>query len=275
MVLKSPAKLNLGLSIVGRDAKQYHLIESLFWPIDLCDSIEIEESDRFDLEMSGESNLGKFPGSSENLVSRACEKAGLGTWKIRVEKRIPLGAGLGGGSSNAGTVLRVLAPKSPPATWATLGADVPFFLNPRPSWVTGTGEKIAPLKCEGLEGLSFLLVLPDFHIPTERIFAAYRQLPSAFSASQRPFENGLLTGDNLKLYLSQARNDLEPAIVSEYPAIANILQTLRELPSLYAGVSGTGSTCFAVFEKKIDKEFLDTCRWESCRSVLVNSYSDE
>ncbi|MCB0417065.1 MAG: 4-(cytidine 5'-diphospho)-2-C-methyl-D-erythritol kinase [Bdellovibrionaceae bacterium] len=275
MVLKSPAKLNLGLSIVGRNTRGYHLIESLFWPIDLCDRVEIRAASSFKVEMSAPPSFGLLPSSTDNLVSRACKLANLDSWDIRIEKEIPLGAGLGGGSSNAGTVLRALAPGFPATKAAALGADIPFFLSPRPSWVTGIGEEIQPLRVEGLSSLKFLLVLPEWPIPTAGVFAAYRQLQTGFSSSCRPFGSGVLDRESLLAYLSQARNDLEPAIVSEYPKIANILSSLRELPCVYAGVSGTGSTCFAVFEEKIDKEILNTYRWESCRSVLVNSYSDE
>ncbi|MCB0405218.1 MAG: hypothetical protein KDD51_10570 [Bdellovibrionales bacterium] len=275
MVLKSPAKLNLGLSVVGRDARGYHLIESLFWPINVCDVLEIHPAPSFGIEMSAPPGFGSLPNSTENLVSRACKLAGLENWKIRIEKKIPLGAGLGGGSSNAGTVLRALAPGFAAAKAAELGADIPFFLNPRPSWVTGIGDRVTPLRPDGVVALTFLLVMPRLSIPTARIFGAYRRFPTQFSKSWDPFPDGVVENSSLRSYLSRAGNDLEPAIVSEFPDIANILHSLRKLPCLYAGVSGTGSTCFAVFDEKIDKEILESFRWESCRSVLVKSYSDE
>lgn len=154
--LRSPAKINVGLKIVGRRADGYHLIESLFWPLDFADEILFSESAAPAVDMKWTQDVScdhtptpSLPESKDNLAMEAWQRANPSTSKrISIQKRIPMGAGLGGGSSNAGTVLRYLVGNSLLSCEAAqriapqLGADVPFFLNPKPALVTGIGEQI-------------------------------------------------------------------------------------------------------------------------------------
>jgi len=287
--LLSPAKLNLGLRIVGRTMDGYHQIESLFWPITLCDKLEIVRADDTTVEaVQADPNAASFcpiP-SDQNLVTKALNRfAGKENWRVRIEKRIPQGAGLGGGSSNAGTTLRFLQNsgrcRMDPETAASIGADVPFFLNPRPSWVTGIGELCQPIDFEPqvLNSLLFLLALPPISISTRDVFAGYRLSSFPFSTSRLPFPRSRPNLGNLCSYLQTAWNDLEPVVRNLYPTIGRTIDSLRQFPCLYAGLSGSGSTCFAVFLREelhgeIVKDFSLVLRNLGCQSVWVESFID-
>lgn len=173
-MLKSPAKVNLGLQIVGRRSDGYHLLESLFWPLNFCDDIELEPAPSNSVELLWTSDAPvPFPSLLQN-EGNLVGKLMLGNfgwkpknpWRIVIRKRIPLGGGLGGLSANVGTVLRFfvengeLSLETAAQLCQRIGADVLFFLNPAPSWITGTGEKISRLKVssELLHELFFLLL---------------------------------------------------------------------------------------------------------------------
>lgn len=290
MCVISPAKLNLGLRIVGRRDDGYHLLESLFWPLDFCDELEILPGStlrvRTDWSETAPRREGSLPVEKENLVY----KTGRALWgdsgslEIQITKRIPLGAGLGGGSSNAAALLRYalsqgqISGDKAQALALTLGADVPFFLTPQPSWVEGVGEKKSPLSiAPELASLSFLLVFPPFAVPTPSAFKAYREKGAAFESAQGSLFSGGVNAQNLTAYFSVARNSLEPTVKERYPLIADILSRLSGVGS-YSGLSGTGSTCYAVFssweQAKEKAQELDAFfRNISCSSVLARTYS--
>ena len=180
MQVLAPAKINLGLRIVGRREDGYHLLESLFVPIDLADRVAIEPRETGDLEFHLESDAPGVPVDGSNLAARAARaflgaagiEAGL---RLVLEKQIPVGAGLGGGSSDAAAVLRGLARIYPDAISPLelrdlalrLGADVPYFLDPKPALVTGIGEEIEPLP--GIPAFSLLLVYPGVPLATSDV----------------------------------------------------------------------------------------------------------
>ena len=153
--LFSPAKLNLGLRIVGRREDGYHLLESVFWPLAFGDTLTLSEG-ALGIALSagwgpGAPKPSDLPKNSDNLVVRAARAAGTKNMQMRLEKQIPLGAGLGGGSSNAGTFLKYIVDKNGMALNAAeqaavaLGADVAYFLSPEVCWVQGIGEKRAEI----------------------------------------------------------------------------------------------------------------------------------
>src|ERR1700676_4688209 len=153
----APAKLNLFLRVVGRRADGYHELDSIFVPITLGDRIAIEARPSHRRHVTLHGSFGKLPADERNLAVRAArdfmaEFAVTAEVLIDLHKAIPAGAGLGGGSSDAATVLlmmaalfRIDAPERLARVAMKIGADVPFFLNPVPARVTGIGEKIAPL----------------------------------------------------------------------------------------------------------------------------------
>ncbi len=210
-VYSAPAKLNFGLRVLGRREDGYHVLESVFVPIELGDEVEIDfdglspagvgasspAPDELQVDFEAVCDDG-LPGSKElgspgdNLAVRAARAylalAGLsGRVGIRLRKSIPVGAGLGGGSSDAGAVLRALSRAFPGRVsdekqldLATgLGADVPFFLRPAPSLIGGIGEEITPL--DGLPEVWLLLVNPGVSLVTAEVFAAYDRVAPALT----------------------------------------------------------------------------------------------
>lgn len=271
--LNAPAKVNLGLRIVGRRPDGFHLLESLFWPIDWEDTIELRPAPEFRLSVKWETEArGAEPSQDDNLVTKAFRRlfhGSLPQWEIQLTKRIPPMAGLGGGSSDAAAVVRYFGPElgmtrlRMTEVAAELGADVPYFLDPVPAWVEGIGERQMTLLSP--PNFAFLLVIPSFGMRTAEVFRRYREIGKPFSESRK------FDGD-LRAYLANARNDLEEAAVSLEPRLGRILESLKNCGALYAGLSGSGSTCVAVFESPAGRENrtqgLDALlREASCRGV--------
>ncbi len=268
IALDAPAKVNLGLRIRGRRADGYHLLESLFVPLDLADRLSIavrrvaggmSAPARISLTISGERSAG-VPADASNLAARAAaaflEAAGQDDLavEIRLEKRIPSPAGLGGGSSDAGAVLRALAALVPEvlaveklaALALGLGADVPFFLDPRPAMVRGVGEKIEAVK--GLPSFVLLLAHPGVGLSTAAVYAAFDALapaltPSGAGPTVMPPEGPLEPEALARLLV----NDLEPAALRLCPPIARLRLQLSDAGAVAVGMSGSGPTLFGVF----------------------------
>ena len=266
LVVSAPAKVNLGLRIHGRRADGYHLLESLFVPLDLADRLRVEletlrpdAAGRVTLAVSGERAAG-VPADDSNLAAQAAEAflGAAGRPDLRVvlelEKWIPAQAGLGGGSSDAGAVLRALAALLPgavaPAALAALalrlGADVPFFLDPRPALVRGIGEQIEPVP--GLQPLVLLLVHPGIGLATAAVYAAFDALAGALTPqgpgpTVRPPE-GPLEPEALARLLE---NDLEPAALRLCPPLLRLRKQIAGAGAVAVGMSGSGPTLFGVF----------------------------
>lgn len=278
--LEAPAKINLGLRLVGRRADGYHLLESLFAPIAIYDSLSLElapgpQSIDLTVEVADEAGLPAklcdVTAGPDNLVSRAarayCEAAGLEAGiRIHLVKRIPTGAGLGGGSSDAAAILRGLqalspAPLGPEALHAlalALGADVPFFLAPAPALVTGIGEHI-----ERIAGLPPLhLVVANFgnSLATAEVYRATDALSSALTgpsngSTMRAISR--LAGERADLEPALGElliNDLEPAARRLCPPVARLSNRLREAGSIGVSMSGSGATVFGVFDSRAHAE---------------------
>jgi 4-diphosphocytidyl-2-C-methyl-D-erythritol kinase len=268
----APAKINLGLRIVGSRPDGYHELDSLFVPLDLGDEVVVEVTPGSDLDVKLEVDGAAegVPSGCENLVHRAAsrfaEQAGL-RCRIRLSlfKRIPTGAGLGGGSSDAGAVLRALRELFPGRLKGSLselalelGADVPFFLDPRPARVRGIGERIEAL--ERIPGLPVLLVNPGIPLATADVFRTYDAVWPALTepaaSRTRPPPSGAVSPDwdftaagGLDL-----QNDLEPIAVRLCPPVARLLARLRAAGARMAGMSGSGPTVFGLFDSIADAE---------------------
>jgi 4-diphosphocytidyl-2-C-methyl-D-erythritol kinase len=263
----APAKINLGLRILERRPDGYHELESLFAPLDLRDEVEVEVSESADLDVTIEVDGARdgIPTDSTNLASRAAtrfaEAAGLSARiRLRVLKRIPSGAGLGGGSSDAGAVLRALDELFPRALDRAvlseialgLGADVPFFLDPRPAIVRGIGERIEPLK--GAPAIAVLLANPGIPLATADVYAAYDAIHPALTGP--PSERTILPLSGAMVpewdFLGTAglglENDLESIAVRLCPPVARLRERVRASGARAAGMSGSGPTVFGLFD---------------------------
>jgi 4-diphosphocytidyl-2-C-methyl-D-erythritol kinase len=266
MRVLAPAKLNLGLRIVGRRADGLHELESVFVPLDLADELEVgvdpAGSASVELEVAGAG--GEVPADARNLAARAAraflEAAGVrARVRIALRKRVPAAAGLGGGSSDAAAVLRALSARFPgtvgPAELAALalalGADVPFFLDARPALVSGVGERRAELPGR-LPALAVLLGNPGTPLATASVFAAYAAAGRPHSPPGRLLDawRAALAGgpEGLPERLDGLlANDLEPAAEALCPGLAPVRAALRAAGALAVGLSGSGATLYGIF----------------------------
>ncbi len=272
----APAKVNLGLRITGQRPDGNHELESVFLPLDLGDEVELEVAPARLSSVALTLDPGPVegvPGDASNLAYRAAEaflevagRAGCtGSVRIRLHKRIPAAAGLGGGSSDAGVVLRSLARLFPGALSAKalaelaleLGADVPFFLDPRPARVSGIGERIEPLT--GWPAFSLVLANPGLPLATAEVFRVFDSLHLDRSLERAPLDPRVLilgpgptrTGVDATPALAWSHlleNDLESAAIRLCPPVARLREQLRGAGARAVGMSGSGPTLFGVFE---------------------------
>jgi 4-diphosphocytidyl-2-C-methyl-D-erythritol kinase len=275
----APAKVNLGLRITGQRPDGNHELESVFLPLDLGDEAELEVAPARVSSVVLTLDPGPVegvPGDASNLAYRAAEaflevagRAGCtGSVRIRLHKRIPAAAGLGGGSSDAGVVLRSLARLFPAALSAKalgelaldLGADVPFFLDPRPARVSGIGERIEPLT--GWPAFSLVLANPGLPLATAEVFRVFDSLHLDRSLERAPLDPRLLslgpgptrTGVDATPALAWSHlleNDLESAAIRLCPPVARLREQLRGAGARAVGMSGSGPTLFGVFEDPV------------------------
>ncbi len=255
------AKVNLWLKVVGRRADGYHLLDSLIAFADLADSLDAAPADQLSLAVDGPA-APALAGEADNLVLEAArllaDRTGAAPRAaLRLIKRIPVAAGLGGGSADAAAALQALAD-----LWrvalpveelfdlaARLGADVPMCLAGHAALVSGIGEKLAP--APALPPCGLLLVNPAQALPTADVFAARRGNFSTALPLARPWSD--LAG--LVEALAARGNDLTAAATVLCPAIADVLALLRGSPAVrYAAMTGSGATCFALYDTRVAAE---------------------
>jgi 4-diphosphocytidyl-2-C-methyl-D-erythritol kinase len=235
------AKINLALHVRGRRADGYHLIETIFAFAEDGDGLTAAPADRTTLTIDGPFAAGLSAGE-DNLVIRAAQAAGQGDWTLTLDKRLPVAAGIGGGSADAAAVLRLLGCTDMDIA-ATLGADVPACLASVTARAEGLGWPVHPLPAHGLSGMPLLLVNPRVPLATGPVFAAW----------DRVDRGPLGTGDPLAAALA-GRNDLEAPARSLCPVIGDVLTLLAGQPGvMLARMSGSGATCFALFDRQQDR----------------------
>jgi len=278
---KSPCKVNLLLNILGRRPDGFHELETVLHPVNVCDKLTFERGGT-GIELScSDANL---PTGADNLVHRAAT-AFLQTAKInegvtiRLEKKIPLAAGLGGGSGNAATTLlglnelfgQPLAVAKLNELAAGLGSDIPFFLQDKPALATGRGEKIQPLDFfPALRGKALLLVHPGFGITTPWAYQNLGRFPEALNGKPGRAAKLIarLQANNWPGVVDGLYNSLEAPALDKYPVLALFQKFLRAHGALAALMSGSGSTTFAIMEnvgtaetvaEKFKSKFGQTC----------------
>ncbi|WP_027142308.1 4-(cytidine 5'-diphospho)-2-C-methyl-D-erythritol kinase [Mesorhizobium sp. WSM3626] len=252
----APAKINLALHVTGRRPDGYHLIESLAVFTRFGDRIEIAPAEGDDFTVSGR-YAPDVPPDGNNLVLKARDAlrqaAGLRSTPpviIRLEKNLPVASGVGGGSSDAAAVLRGLAD-----SWGldidsaelariglSLGADVPMCLAEKPLVARGIGEELSMVP--DFSALGLVLVNPGTPVSTAEIFAALSRRDN----EPLPPLPRFIEFHSLRNWLEITRNDLEPAALAMRPAIGRALSWLDKAGSGFSRMSGSGATCFGLFE---------------------------
>lgn len=256
----APAKVNLSLRILGKRSDGFHDLESLMVPLTLVDTLEIERSDAVGVSLRCSDP--EIPCDERNLVVQAArvffEATGRSHGGVRVElkKRIPSGAGLGGGSSDAGAMLRAMnalfetgfSVEELADLGARVGSDVPFFLHEKAAWIRGRGERVEPLECTGtVPKLRLLLIKPPFGVPTPW---AYRNWRDSQEIPGIPYGVQYLNWGELV-------NDLERPVFQKYLLLADLKQWLLKQPEVEGALmSGSGATVFAVLREGLAAEAL-------------------
>ncbi|PID91142.1 MAG: 4-(cytidine 5'-diphospho)-2-C-methyl-D-erythritol kinase [Bacteroidetes bacterium] len=257
MILFSPAKINIGLRILRRRPDGFHDLQSLMYAVGLCDILEIR------VEAEGESAL-RFSqtgipipsGEGPNLVERAwklfSDRHPLPPLSIHLHKQIPIGAGLGGGSSNASTCLlglNRLANEAMPkeqllAMAAELGSDCPFFVQGGAMMMEGRGEKLREIPFS-ISEFQLVLLFPDIHISTAE---AYAGVKAAMPESH--LEEVLRAAP--KEWKGRVVNDFEASLFPAHPILREIKDGLYNCGAVYAAMSGSGSAIYGLFDQSPD-----------------------
>lgn len=257
MILFPNAKINLGLHIVSKRADNFHDLETVFYPIPLQDAIEVIEAppnaaQQVEFSTSG-LNVDIVPG--ENICVKAYQLLKsdfpqLPPVLMHLHKVIPLGAGLGGGSSDGAFALKLLNSKfelninqERLLKYALqLGSDCPFFIINKPSYASGRGELLEEVNLD-LSSLKIVIVNPGIHVNTGWAFSQVS--PKAPYSSLKDIPRKPVAEWKEWLY-----NDFEESVFNQYPEIAKIKRDLYEAGALYASMSGSGSTFYGLFEKE-------------------------
>jgi 4-diphosphocytidyl-2-C-methyl-D-erythritol kinase len=225
------AKLNLALHVRAREADGYHRIETIFAFCEDGDVVTAEPAETLSLKVAGPF-AGALSDEDDNLVLRAARAAGA-TAALRLDKRVPVAAGLGGGSADAAAVLRMFGGTIDDA--AALGADVPACLLSRTARGEGRGDEVEPLDVPGLSGTAVLLVNPNVPLPTGPVFRGWDCV-----------DRGPL-GD-----WESGRNDLEAPARALVPEIGAVLVALED--ARIARMSGSGATCFGLYANEAARD---------------------
>ena len=261
MICRANCKINLGLDILRRREDGFHDLETVMIPVsELYDVVEVErvEGDSV-FEQTG---LVVDCDVEQNLCMRALRLMqrlyGLGEVKILLDKRVPFGAGLGGGSSDATAVILALnelynlglSEERLVEIAAMIGSDTAFFVRNTPQLCTGRGEKMTPIELP-LQGKYLVVAKPEEGVSTKEAYAGVKPaVPQVrlAEALQRPIEE----------WQGIVKNDFEPHIFKSHPAIAELKKGLLDAGALYASMSGSGSAVFAIFAEKPKLEQINT-----------------
>jgi 4-diphosphocytidyl-2-C-methyl-D-erythritol kinase len=265
MVLFPNAKINLGLFVTKKRVDGFHELETCFFPIPWSDILEITPALAFKFSSSGLPISGEI---HDNLCYKAflalSENLKIPNVHIHLHKIIPMGAGMGGGSSNAAfTLMGVRDLFELPLTnqelfpyAQKLGSDCAFFLNNEAQFGIGKGDELTPIPTS-LRGLYAIILYPNFGISTQKAYAGIEpNLASGFLPD--------LLKSPMPTWKHTIKNDFEKALFVEYPLLAEIKQDMYDLGAVYAAMSGSGSTIFGLFNKEVSPKdsWSNFLKWE-------------
>ena len=268
------AKINIGLNITGKRPDGFHELETLFYPIPIKEALEFIEADDAGTDIIFSSSGNSISGNEEdNLCMKAYrllkkDFPSLPSVKMHLHKNIPMGAGLGGGSSDAAAVLTLLNKKFNLDISAeelqqyalSLGSDCPFFILNTACIATGRGEilKVFPFD---LSAFKILVVYPGIHVSTAKAFSELDQ--SGFSSSGH-LEAALR--QDISQWKHTIKNDFEKTVFIQYPPIKEIRDEMYENKALYSSMSGSGSSVYGIFLKDAVPDIKFPSHW-FCQTV--------
>ena len=258
MITFPNAKINLGLNIVEKRPDGYHNLETIFYPINLQDALEVTRRENNDKEYTLHISGSPLEGEPEdNLVVKAYkllkkDYPGLLPVDIHMYKHIPAGAGLGGGSSDAACMIKLLNDKfslglstERMEEYAVkLGADCAFFIRNKPVFATGIGNLFEPVELS-LKGYHIILIKPDIFVSTRDAFAEIKPVRPAVSLKE-------IVKQPMETWKNSMKNDFEDSVFKQFPEIAAIKDELYDLGAVYAAMSGSGSSVYGIFKAPIE-----------------------
>ena len=258
MITFPNAKINLGLNIVEKRPDGYHNLETIFYPINLQDALEVTRRENNDKEYTLHISGALLEGEPEdNLVVKAYkllkkDYPGLLPVDIHMYKHIPAGAGLGGGSSDAACMIKLLNDKfslglstERMEEYAVkLGADCSFFIRNKPVFATGIGNLFEPVELS-LKGYHIILIKPDIFVSTRDAFAEIKPVRPAVSLKE-------IVKQPMETWKHSMKNDFEDSVFKKFPEIAAIKDELYDLGAVYAAMSGSGSSVYGIFKAPIE-----------------------
>jgi 4-diphosphocytidyl-2-C-methyl-D-erythritol kinase len=263
MIFFPNAKVNVGLHVIGKRQDGFHDIETIFLPIALCDMLEFIPdnalNEQFKLTTTG---IPVKSDDKDNICVKAYlllqKKHNLPPIRIHLHKRIPIGAGLGGGSSDAAFMLKKInaffnlkmSDDQLRQHASELGSDCSFFIDNKPAIATGKGNVLSNVAMD-LKGLYVLLIYPDIHVSTKE---AYKGL----TIENRDISLAELTDKPVRQWKTIATNDFEKSIFTKYPQIKEIKDQMYINGALYASMSGSGSSVFGLY-----KHIPDTAQYDN------------
>jgi len=255
------AKINIGLNVVSKRPDGYHNLETVFYPVGIYDELEIEQTEGWgncNLTLKGVEELCE---PQDNLVVKAyaliSAKYNLPSVNATLCKNIPSQAGMGGGSSDAAFMIKLLNEQfelgmtsdEMQGYAAKLGADCAFFINAQPAYATGIGEVLTPCSVDGLKGKYLALVKPDVAVSTKEAYAGIKPCKPEYNCLdivQQPIEK----------WKDALYNDFEDSIFPKLPVLNDVKTELYKEGALYAAMSGSGSTIFGIFDE--NPSFIST-----------------
>lgn len=253
MVEFPPIKINLGLNITAKYADNFHAIESVFYPVGWTDVLEVIQTDNqgFNLELSGL----PIPGdSSKNLIFKGYEilknDYEISGLSFHLHKILPMGAGLGGGSSDGAYALKLINEVAQLGISAEklheyalqLGSDCPFFLTEKAAFVKGRGEILEPITID-LSGWYILIVMPPISISTAEAYSWITPMQPKKSIRE-------IISLQPEHWRDQLKNDFEKHAIQRHPIIGEIKNKMYELGATYSSMSGSGASVYGLFKKK-------------------------
>lgn len=264
------AKINLGLNVVSKREDGYHNLETVFYPVNIHDVLDITESDKSGcyIEMEGEA-LTCEP--QQNLVVKAYnlirEHYDIPGVKVVLNKMIPSQAGMGGGSSDAAYMVWALnemyhigmTDNEMRCYASRLGADCPFFINPSPSYAEGIGDILTPINVTGLDDKFLALVKPNVAVSTKEAYAG-------ITPSVPPKNCRDIVSQPLETWAKELKNDFEDSVFRSLPILGEVKNDLYDKGALYASMSGSGSTIYGIFDERPLTVLSD---YSDCYSMII------